>query len=71
MSGLQDGGKWDKEDVFSMVPWQFFLPAVSQAGNQRGEFMGKQSFLGKQLQDHERPGISWAGNGVALWPSWR
>lgn len=45
MSGLQDGGQWDKEDDFSMVPWQFFLSADSQAGKQRGEFMGKQSLL--------------------------
>lgn len=27
-----------------MVPWQFFLPAVSQAEKQRGEFMGKENW---------------------------
>lgn len=41
-SGLQDGGKWVKEDICSMVPWQVFLPMVSQAGKMRGKFMGKQ-----------------------------
>jgi len=41
-SGLQDGGKWNKEDICSVVAWQIFLPVVFQVGKGRGKFMGKQ-----------------------------
>lgn len=41
-SGLHDGGKWGKEDICSMIPWQTFLPVVSQAGKGKAKFTGQQ-----------------------------